>query len=172
MKWMWLYARISIDSYGQFAGNQRRLQKWQNMMKGGEVHHTKSKGDIGLAKVIADLMLKGYTPCIPLSEHQPYDLVAVGKGGKVFKLQVKYASLKPNGTVEIRFRSSWADKNGSHIRHYRKEEFDLYAIYCPEKEAVLYIPNSSTCPKAVRFDITMNNQKRNVKWAKEYLCLS
>ncbi|MFC1480602.1 group I intron-associated PD-(D/E)XK endonuclease, partial [Candidatus Omnitrophota bacterium] len=41
------------------------------------MHHTKSKADLGLAKVIADLIQKGYVPCIPLSEHQPYDLLAV-----------------------------------------------------------------------------------------------
>ena len=84
------------------------------------MHHTKMKADIGVAKVIGDLTVKGYVPCIPLSEHQSYDLVAISKAGEAFKIQVKYASLKSNGTIEVRFRSSWADRNGTHIRHYRK----------------------------------------------------
>ncbi len=136
------------------------------------MHHTKYKGDVGLAKVIADLATKGYVSCIPLSEHQSYDIVVITETGKALKLQVKFASLKSNGTVEVRFRSSWADKRGTHIRHYSKEEFDYYAIYCPEKNVVLYVPNSSDCPKVLRFNKTANNQSRYVKWADDYLKFS
>jgi len=133
------------------------------------MHHTKVKADIGLAKVIGDLAVKGYVPCVPLSEHQPYDIVAIAITGEALKLQVKYSSLKSNGTIEVRFRSSWADKNGTHIRHYAKDDFDYYAIYCPEKDTVLYVPNSPGCPKAIRFDKTANNQAQDVNWAKDYL---
>ncbi len=135
------------------------------------MHHTKAKGDIGLTKVIADLTAKGYVPCIPLSDHQAYDIVAVAKDGSVSKLQVKYASLKRNGTIEVRFRRSWADKNGTHIGHYTKDEFDYYAIYCPERGVVLYVPNSPDCPKVIRFDKTANNQTQYVKWFSDYLKL-
>lgn len=136
------------------------------------MHHTKVKADIGLTKVISDLTLKGYVPCIPLSEHQAYDIVAIAKTGTAVRMQVKYASLKHNGTVEVRFRRSWADKNGTHIKHYGKDEFDYYAIYCPEKDIVLYVANNSACPKAIRFDKPTNNQIQNVKWAKDYLSLN
>lgn len=135
------------------------------------MHHTKAKGDIGLTKVIADLTTKGHVPCIPLSEHQPYDLVAIGKDGVAYKLQVKYASLKNNGTIEVRFRRCWADKNGTHIGHYAEDEFDYYAIYCPERDVVLYVRNSFDCPKVIRFDKTANNQTLSVKWFKDYLKL-
>ena len=135
------------------------------------MHHTKVKADIGLTKVISDLTLKGCIPCIPLSEHQAYDIVAM-RNGKAFKLQVKYARLKKNGTVEVRFRRSWADKNGSHTRPYSEEEFDYYAIYCPEKDKVLYIPNKANCPKAIRFDKPSNNQARYIKWADDYLVMN
>ena len=135
------------------------------------VHHTKAKADIGLTKVIADLTVKEYIPCIPLSEHQPYDIVAIAKNGLAFKFQVKYASLKKNGTIEVGFRTSWADKNGTHIRHYSKNQFDYYAIYCPERDIVLYLPNSPNCPKVLRFDKPANNQKQHVNWFNDYLDL-
>jgi len=135
------------------------------------MHHTKTKGDIGLVKVIADLTLKGYVPCIPLSEHQTYDLIAVSRNGKAFRLQVKYATLKRNGTIEVRFRRNWSDKNGTHTEHYSKDEFDYYAIYCQEKNSVLYVPNTHDCPKAIRFNRAANNQKKNVNWFKNYLDL-
>jgi len=136
------------------------------------MHHTKTKADIGLASVIFDLTKKGYVPCIPLSEHQPYDVVAISDKGKALKLQVKYSSLKKNGTIEVRFRTSWADKNGTHIRKYLESAFDYYAIYCPEKEIVLYVPNRTNCPKAIRFDAPANNQSEAIKWANNYKELS
>ena len=133
------------------------------------MHHTKYKGDIGLARVISDLIEKGYVPCIPLSEHQPYDLVVVLDKGVTVKLQVKYAALRKNGTIEVRFRRNWVDNNGVHSKPYGKKEFDYYAIYCPEKEKILYVPNNSNCPKVIRFDKPANNQGLSVKWASDYL---
>jgi len=133
------------------------------------LHHTKVKADIGVAKVIADLVQKGHVPCIPLSEHQPYDIVAILKNGKAVKLQVKYSALFGSGIVEVKFRTSWADKHGTHMRAYKLQDFDYYAIYCPENEVVLYIPNSTNCPKVVRFSKTANNQTKYVKWANDYL---
>ena len=129
------------------------------------MHHTKVKADIGLAKVISDLTLKGYVPCIPLSEHQPYDIVAMNGSSSAITLQVKYARLKKNGTVDVRFRRNWSDKNGTHTKAYSTDEFDYYAIYCPDKDKVLYVPNSVNCPKAIRFDKPANNQARYIKWA-------
>jgi len=133
------------------------------------LHHTKCKADIGLSKVITDLMRKGFVPCIPLSEHQPYDLIAVAYSGTTFRIQVKYAALKQNGTIEVRFRRNWADGNGCHTQAYAKDEFDYYAIFCPEKDKVVYIPNGPDCPKVIRFDRTANNQAQYIKWANEYL---
>jgi hypothetical protein len=140
-------------------------------MKGGEMHHTKVKADIGVAKCIADLVNKGYVPCIPLSEHQPYDIVAIANNGAAIKLQVKYATLHDNGTIDVKFRTSWADKHGTHTRYYSDGDFDFYAIYCPEKDAVIYIPNTKECPKVIRFEKTRNNQSKYVKWADDYLVI-
>lgn len=38
-------------------------------------HHTKEKGDVGVAKAIADLSIKGFKILTPLTEHLPFDLV-------------------------------------------------------------------------------------------------
>lgn len=133
------------------------------------MHHTKVKADIGVTKVIADLTQKGHVPCIPLSEHQPYDVVVILRDGKAVKLQVKYATLLSNGVIEVKFRTSWADKHGTHMRTYKKQDFDYYAIYCPDREVVLYVPNSTNCPKVIRFNRPGNNQTKYVKWASDYL---
>jgi hypothetical protein len=55
------------------------------------------------------------------------------------------------------------------MKHYNKNAFDYYAIYCPDKNIVVYIPNSYNCPKAIRFDKPRNNQRKFVKWANDYL---
>lgn len=135
------------------------------------MHHTKVKADIGVAKTIADLVLKGFVPCLPISEHQPYDLIAISEKGKAIKIQVKYATLKSNGTIDVKFRTSWSDKNGVHTRHYQCSDFDYYAIYCPEREVVIYVPNKTACPKAIRFEKTGNNQSKHIKWASDYLLI-
>lgn len=133
------------------------------------MHHTKFKADIGLAKVIADLTTKGHIPCVPLSEHQPYDLVVVLKNSKIVRVQVKYSHLRDNGTIEVKSKTSWADKNGNHDRKYSINDFEYYAIYCPEKEKIIYISNGNKCPNSIRFDRPANNQKKFVKWADAYL---
>jgi len=136
--------------------------------KGGITHHTKNKADLGVAKTITDLVTKGCVPCIPLSEHQPYDLLVVLQTGEIVKLQVKYATLK-KGAIEVKFRTSWADRNGTHMNRYSENAFDYYAIYCPDKDIVIYVPNSLDCPKVIRFDKPRNNQGKKIKWANDYL---
>ncbi len=43
-------------------------------------HHTKDKGDLGVAKVHADLASQGFTVLFPATEHAPFDLVAYEAG--------------------------------------------------------------------------------------------
>jgi hypothetical protein len=133
------------------------------------VHHTKFKADIAVTKVIADLVVKGHVPCLPISEHQPYDLVVVLKDGSVVKLQVKYASLKKSGGIEVKFRTGWVDKHGFHSRRYQNNDFDFYAVFCPEKEKVVYVLNKPGSPKMIRFERAKNHQVKHVSWADNYL---
>ena len=53
-------------------------------------HPTKNKGDIGVAQIIADLMKNGIQVCLPISEHLPFDLIAISPDGHFLKrVQVK-----------------------------------------------------------------------------------
>lgn len=63
-------------------------------------HHTKNIGDLGVLKAKVDLYEQGYMILNPETEHAPFDLVIYKDG--VFKtVQVKYRSLRKNGTIEI-----------------------------------------------------------------------
>src|SRR5438132_8772398 len=53
-------------------------------------HHTKDKGDEGLGQVIGDLMTNGVQVAVPLSEHLPFDLIAIGEHGAMRRGQVRY----------------------------------------------------------------------------------
>lgn len=97
------------------------------------MHHTKDKGDIACAIVIADLTKKGFvvfSPCV--TEHCSVDLIAY-KDNKMYRIQCKYSS---DGVAKD--KTSWADKNGNHTKKYDSNDFDYYAIYLPEIDRVVY----------------------------------
>ena len=52
-------------------------------------HHTKDKDDEGFGQVIADLMTNGIQVALPLSEHLPFDLIAMGEHGAMRRVQVR-----------------------------------------------------------------------------------
>jgi hypothetical protein len=100
-------------------------------------HVLKRKGDIGVAKVIADATSQGWNVCVPLTEHASYDLI-VEKDGQSERMQVRYTSAR-KGRLEVKLRSSWADKNGTHCRKRKLEDFDILGVYCPEQDEVFYL---------------------------------
>ncbi|MHB8897009.1 MAG: group I intron-associated PD-(D/E)XK endonuclease [Candidatus Geothermincolia bacterium] len=136
-------------------------------------HHTKDKGDLGLGMVISDLMCHGIGVFIPLSEHQPYDLIAVREDGAFSRVQVKYRKLRPNGSLTVEFISTHADIHGYHKTQVDRNQFDCYAIYCPDNRRVYYIRNddvpcSSAKSVALRVFPPRNNQRRKVLMASQF----
>lgn len=105
-------------------------------------HHTKDKGDIGLTKVIADLVEKGFSVSLPIHEHLHYDLIA-DCNGKLLRIQVKFRSQNKNSKgIVIGCKTSHKGNSGKNIQYsYTKNDFDLYAIYSPELKLCYYVPN-------------------------------
>jgi PD-(D/E)XK nuclease superfamily protein len=101
------------------------------------MHHTKTKGDLGVAKVIARLVELGWVVGLPITEHAKYDLFAE-KSGVIFRIQVKYVSAK-NEKIEIKLESSWADKNGNHRRRRLQSDYDVLAAYCPDTDSCYFL---------------------------------
>lgn len=96
-------------------------------------HHTKDKGDLASAIVIADLARKGYSVFVPVvCEHLPFDLSAY-RDGKFYRIQCKYSS---DGIVKR--ATSWADKTGNHVRLYQPGDFDYFALYLQPIDRVIY----------------------------------
>lgn len=131
-------------------------------------HHTKDKGDVGVAHAIADLADQGLVVLTALCEHAPFDLVGY-RDGSFIRVSVKYRSLLPSGALQVQFSSSWADSNGTHARPIDKDDIDVLCIYCPDTKACYYLD-----PKAFGRSVTLrvtpgrNNQARNVLWAERF----
>ena len=132
------------------------------------MHHTKEKGDLGVLKAQVDLFEQGFMILNPVTEHAPFDLVAY-KDGRFRRIQVKYKSIDRHGCLTVHFRSSWADKNGSHMRNVDKTEIDLYCIYCPETDNGYYLkPADYNRSVTLRVETPKNNQMQNIHFADEY----
>jgi PD-(D/E)XK endonuclease len=124
-------------------------------------HHTKDKGDLGIAKVHADLVSQGFTVLFPATEHAPFDLVAYA-AGEFHRLQVRYRSARV-GAVKVQFRSIWADRNGTHITPMDKGAIDTVCIYCPETDECYYVrPDAHGTSVTLRIAPSRNGQQAGV----------
>ena len=100
-------------------------------------HHTKDKGDVGVAHAIADLADQGFVVLTALCEHAPFDLVG--------------------------YRSSWSDSHGASARPVEKNEVDVLCIYCPDTGACYYVdPRTFGSSVSSRVTPSRNGQACNV----------
>ena len=130
-------------------------------------HHTKDKGDLGVAKAHADLTAQGYTVLFPATEHAPFDLVAYG-AGKFHRLQVKYRTARA-GAITVKFRSTWADRKGTHTTVTDKESIDALCIYCPDTDDCYYVdPAAHNYSVTLRITPSKNSQRSGVLDAAEF----
>jgi hypothetical protein len=131
-------------------------------------HHTKDKGDLGVAKAFADLVDKGFLVLFPATEHAPFDLVGY-RDERFWRIQVKFRTLKA-GAVSVTFQSAWADRHGTHMKAIDKAAIDFICIYCPETDECYYV-RPTAFGGSVRLRVTpcLNNQKAGVLFASDFL---
>jgi hypothetical protein len=133
------------------------------------MHHTKTKGDIGVGFVVADLLENGIVPALPMSEHLPFDIVAISACSHISRVSVKYREKNKYGCVVVPLSSVWADKKGNHVKKADKSLFDVTAIYCPDTKKVYYVRNDETNEAiSLRIDKPKNNQMINITSASDY----
>lgn len=126
------------------------------------IHPTTDKGDIGVLKVMADLVGKGIPVFTPVSASSAFDLVILHSD--TFKrVQVKYRAIE-NGRIAFTLNR----KSTEAI--YRNTEVDLLAIYCPDTDKCYYV-SDPPYSIAIRFEASKNKQEKGVKYADDYLSL-
>lgn len=140
-------------------------------------HHTKDKGDLAVGMVIADLLINGYQYSPLISEHMPFDLIAINPHNnyQLKKIQVKYSSLK-KGVVPVKLANSYADGNGVYTQTIDRTLFDAYAIYCGELKEIYYV-KCDEIPKTLKryFSLRVEPPKTKmptVNFASDYLNVS
>ena len=130
-------------------------------------HHTKNKGDLGVAKAHCDLVEKGFIVLFPTTEHASFDLVAYD-GTRFIRMQVKYRRAV-NGSVQVRLHNWWADRNGSHPRILDKDQIDLFCVYCPDTDKCYYFdPKSVQSYFTIRIEAPKNNQSIGINLADDF----
>ena len=133
-------------------------------------HHTKDKGDEGLGQVIADLMTNGVQVAVPLSEHLPFDLIAIGEHGAMRRVQVRYRASADAAHLRCHLGGSWADRNGTHKRAFDPSAIDVLAIYCPSPRTFVYLLADELPANyvSVRLSKARNGQVKRTRDASEY----
>lgn len=135
-------------------------------------HHTKDKGDAGLGFIIADLMSNNIQVALPISEHLPFDCIAISENNELKRISVKYRTKNKIGQLHVPLSSSWADRKGTHTKKHKKDDYDAIAIYCPTTKKCYYI-NMEELKQVdnlnLRIDPTRNNQEKGIKKADNYL---
>ena len=134
-------------------------------------HHTKDKGDLGLACVLVDLIKHDIQVALPMSEHLPFDLVAIHASGEMMKISVKYRVMAKTGSVTVETRSIWADRNGTHHRQHNPGDYDAVAIYCPDMDQCYYVRARELSPSGLTLRITdpENHQKVGISLARFFV---
>jgi PD-(D/E)XK endonuclease len=133
-------------------------------------HHTKDKGDEGLGQVIGDLMTNGVQVAVPLSEHLPFDLIAVDDHGAMLRVQVRYRTAVNAAQLRCQLGNSWADRNGTHQRRFDASSIDALAIYCPSPRTFVYLRADELPPAHVslRLSTARNGQVKRTRAVSEY----
>lgn len=131
-------------------------------------HHTKSIGDLGVAEVIRDLARSGIGVALPMSEHLPFDLVAIDENGRLARVQVKARSA-PNGVAHVGSFTTWQDRNGTHRRKWIGG-IDGLAVFIVDDDVVAYLSADELCGRstAVRTQAPKNGQRVGVRMAEDH----
>ena len=128
--------------------------------------HKKKIGNLGELKVAAYLSELGYSIFKELGDSSKIDLIAE-KQGKLLRIQVKAVTIK-NGVYSIT-----STKSGPGYKYfYKKEDIDVFAIYCIQHNSVAWINSHEMNNGAsinLRVDKTKNKQTKKVSLLNNFL---
>lgn len=131
------------------------------------VAETKTKGDLGVAMIMADVLKRGYKVAIPVGEDWDYDLIVLWNG-ELERVQVKYT--ESDGKVihvPCRSRNNWS------VKKYTQKMIDWIAVYDKTTDKCYYLPSSLLGNGRVWINLRLtepaNNQKFGINWAEDFL---
>lgn len=127
----------------------------------------KAKGEISEGVILAALLKKGFSVSIPFGNNQRYDFI-VDEGTRLLRVQCKTGRVV-NGCIVF----SVTSKNGftGERRGYSKQA-DVFLVYCPQVDQVLWIPVDKSFRSEMRLRIDPLKKGAplsTVKWARDFL---
>lgn len=138
---------------------------------------TKDKGDTGLLQIMANLDKNGIKIALPVSEHLPFDLIAINIEGKLSRVSVKYRTINKFGNICLSLRTISSNSQGYKIKYVNMDDVDAFALFCPENNNCYYVNKSklinTKSELALRIkevsENTPNGNLARINWAKDYL---
>jgi len=130
---------------------------------------TNQIGAIGEARIEYEATKRGYGLAIPRGHSYPYDLI-VDRNDKLEKIQVK--TVRSDGEVlKVPCYSTSKHIDGKKKSvPYISSDFDWLAIFDITTDQCFFVPSVEMTQRLyLRLVPTKNNQKRKVRWAKDYL---
>lgn len=135
-------------------------------------NNSKSKGNIGEAKVLARLVELGCSVLLPFGDNERYDLVVENSSKHLLKAQVKYSSqLESDGCLEFQLYSS-KNHTTNKVKSGYVGEIDIFLLYhSVTDEVYLLTPIDFENRKSMflRTKPTVNKQSKKVNFATDYI---
>jgi hypothetical protein len=132
---------------------------------------TANRGDIGVIKIMENLIQQSIAIFIPFSASLPFDIVAY-TNNKFYKIQVKYRKLGTNKKILAIYADRSAICN-SHItrKNYTDDDFDVLAVYCPDTNQCYFIPKNTFNTRCIHLRLTAPENKQHagiIRYAKDF----
>jgi len=124
------------------------------------------KGVIGLVKVTADLVTRGFEVFTPISDACPVDLIAANDAMTLRRIQVKYR--EPSARDHVLFVSLDSVVNGRRVP-INLSLLDGWAIYCPQTEKVYYVRRDAVSLRSIRLCLQDSRQRRQGRLATDFM---
>ncbi|MDF1502076.1 group I intron-associated PD-(D/E)XK endonuclease [Roseisolibacter sp. H3M3-2] len=128
----------------------------------------KTVGERSEVFVLAALVRAGYEVLIaPFTDNRRYDLV-IDDGSRFLRVQVKTGRLRGGAVI---FPTSSSQAHRGRGRQSYRGACDLFAVYCPDNEAVYLVPVDEVGEIKCRLRVApaANGQRAGVRLAEDYL---
>jgi len=123
-----------------------------------------AKGSVGVARVVADMIERGYEAFLPFDGSSSVDLVVADTAMNLRRLQVKYRTPNRSGSLDVYLSS---------VVNGKRKKMDIgridgWAIFCPDTDTVYYVPKNKV-QAAACFSLALRKMKGAVRMADDFL---
>lgn len=105
---------------------------------------------------------------MPLSEHLPFDLIAINNNAKLSRVSVKYRAIDKNGIIEVPLRTISSNSDGYKVKLADLNEIDAFAVYCPNNNKCYYISSEKLRSYKATMTLSLDKSNSQSNFASDY----